>query len=52
MDNYVCTLCTWVYNPNVGVPEMGIPAGTPFEELPPDFLCPACLADKSAFVKA
>ena len=49
MKKYVCTLCTWVYDPEVGVPEAGIAPGTPFEDLPDDFLCPACLADKSAF---
>lgn len=49
MKKYVCTLCTWVYDPEVGVPEMGIAPNTPFEKLPEDFVCPACMADKSAF---
>lgn len=49
MKKYVCTLCTWVYNPEEGVPEMGIAPNTPFENLPDDFLCPACMADKSVF---
>jgi len=51
MKKYVCTLCTWVYDPEIGVPELGIKPNTPFEDLPEDFLCPACLADKSAFVE-
>jgi len=51
MKKYVCTLCTWVYDPEIGVPELGIKPNTPFEDLPDDFLCPACLADKSAFAE-
>ncbi len=51
MKKYVCTLCTWVYDPEVGVPEMNIPAGVAFEDLPEDFVCPACMADKSAFAE-
>ena len=33
MKKYVCDVCGWVYDPAVGVPEAGIPAGTPFEVL-------------------
>lgn len=40
MKKYVCNVCGWVYDPEVGVPEADIPAGTPFEELPDDFVCP------------
>ncbi len=33
---YVCSICGYVYNPEIGDKEHGIPAGTPFEELPDD----------------
>ena len=36
MKKYVCDVCGWEYDPAVGVPEAGIPAGTPFEDLPDD----------------
>jgi len=51
MDRYVCTICDYVYDPEVGDTENGIPPGTPFEELPDDWVCPLCGAPKSEFVK-
>lgn len=51
MDRYVCTICGYVYDPEKGDPESGIKPGTPFEELPDDWTCPVCGADKSAFKK-
>lgn len=52
MKKYVCTLCTWEYDPEVGVPEAGIAPGTAFEDLPEDFVCPVCMAGKDAFEEA
>ncbi|MBQ2645439.1 rubredoxin [bacterium] len=49
MKKYVCTLCTWEYDPETGVPESGIAPGTAFEDLPEDFVCPVCMAGKDAF---
>ena len=34
---YVCSVCGAVYDPAVGDPEHGIPAGTKFEDLPADW---------------
>lgn len=51
MDKYRCIPCGWVYDPAKGDPENGIAAGTPFEELPEDWSCPLCGADKSQFEK-
>ena len=42
MDRYVCVICGYVYDPTEGDPENEIPAGTPFEDLPEDWTCPAC----------
>ena len=42
MKKYVCTVCGWEYDETVGDPDNGIEAGTPFEELPEDFVCPLC----------
>ncbi len=49
---YVCSICGQVYDPAVGDPEHGIPAGTAFEDLPADWKCPRCRQPKSAFNKA
>lgn len=51
MDRYVCILCGYVYDPAEGDPEGGIPAGTPFEELPEDWVCPDCGVGKEYFEK-
>ena len=51
MDNYVCTVCGYVYDPQVGDPENDIPPETPFEELPEDWVCPVCGAGKEDFEK-
>ncbi len=49
---YVCSICGYVYDPAVGDPDNGIPAGTPFEELPEDWHCPRCKQGKDKFNKA
>ena len=51
MDSYVCAICGWVYDPAIGDPTMGIPLGTPFEDLPEDYRCPLCNATKNYFTK-
>jgi rubredoxin/sulfur carrier protein ThiS len=50
MDKYQCR-CQYVYDPEVGDPSQGIPAGTPFEDLPDTWVCPQCGLPKSYFVK-
>lgn len=51
MPKYQCSVCGYIYNPAVGDPDHGVPAGTAFEQLPPDWVCPVCGADKSQFAK-
>ncbi len=46
---YKCTVCGYIYDPEVGDPDGGIKPGTPFEEMPDDWVCPVCGADKSEF---
>jgi rubredoxin len=48
MDKWVCELCGYVYDPAKGAD--GVAPGTPFEELPDDWVCPECLAEKDRFV--
>ncbi len=49
MQKYVCSVCGYVYDPAVGAPDNGIPAGTPFESLPDDWACPLCSVGKDMF---
>ena len=46
---YVCDMCGYVYDEDLGDPANGIPAGTKFADLPEDFVCPLCGAEKSSF---
>jgi len=41
-----------VYDPEKGDPDSGIKAGTSFEDLPDDWVCPICGASKEAFEKS
>jgi rubredoxin len=48
---YVCRVCGYIYDPELGDPHSGIPQGTPFEKLPENWVCPICRAAKSQFDK-
>ena len=48
---YRCTVCGYVYDPEIGDPENGVAPGTPFEKLPEDWTCPICGATKDLFEK-
>jgi rubredoxin len=49
MKKYVCQVCGYVYDPAAGDPDNGVPAGTPFEKLSADWVCPVCGAGKDQF---
>ena len=49
MAKYKCSVCGYVYDPELGDPDGDIPPGTPFEELPEDWQCPVCGASKGEF---
>ena len=49
MKKYRCTVCDWIYDPEVGDPDNGIQPGTPFEDLPADWVCPLCQVGKDEF---
>ena len=46
---YECTVCGWIYDEELGVPEEGIEPGPKFEDLPEDFACPLCGVGKEEF---
>lgn len=49
MKKYRCTVCGYIYNPEVGDPAHDIAPGTAFEDLPEDWTCPVCMAGKEDF---
>ena len=49
MKKYRCTVCEWIYDPAVGDPDGGIAAGTAFEDIPEDWVCPLCGVGKDQF---
>ena len=46
---YVCDVCGWEYDEELGYPEGGIAPGTKWEDVPADFECPLCSVDKEQF---
>jgi flavin reductase (DIM6/NTAB) family NADH-FMN oxidoreductase RutF/rubredoxin len=48
---YRCTICGWIYDPEVGDPDGNIAPGIHFEKLLDTWVCPVCGADKTTFVK-
>ena len=49
MQKYECQVCGYVYDPEQGDDTSGIAPGTSFGDLPDDWICPVCGADKSQF---
>lgn len=51
MTKYECNVCGYIYDPELGDPEHGIPPCTPFEELSEDWICPVCDVGKEDFTE-
>jgi flavin reductase (DIM6/NTAB) family NADH-FMN oxidoreductase RutF/rubredoxin len=51
MAKYKCSVCGYIYDPELGDPDGGIKPGTPFDEIPDDWVCPVCGASKDQFEK-
>ena len=49
MEKYICANCGYIYDPEIGDPEKGVPPGTKFEDLPADWTCPVCYVGKEQF---
>ena len=51
MKKWECLVCGYIYDPAKGDPDAGIPPGMSFENLPDDWVCPECAAEKDMFEK-
>jgi rubredoxin-NAD+ reductase len=49
MAKWECTICGYVYDEETGDPEHGLPPGTPWANVPDDWVCPDCGVGKAAF---
>lgn len=49
MEKYVCSICGYVYDPEVGDPDNGIEPGTAWEDVAEDWVCPLCGVGKDQF---
>jgi rubredoxin len=51
MAKYRCTVCGYIYDPQLGDLDNGIKPGTSFEALPDTWVCPECGVGKDMFEK-
>ena len=49
MKKYMCLICGYIYDEAEGAPDEGIPPGTRWEDVPPNWTCPECGARKEDF---
>lgn len=46
---FICRVCGYIYDEAQGDPEHGLPAGTRFDDISDDWVCPLCGASKRDF---
>jgi rubredoxin len=49
MQKYVCSVCGYIYDPAEGDPDSGVAAGTLWQQVPEDWVCPVCGVNKEQF---
>jgi rubredoxin len=49
MKKWQCIVCGWIYDEAEGYEDEGIPAGTAWEDVDEDFICPECGVGKADF---
>lgn len=49
MTTWICQICGFVYDEVAGMPEHGIPPGTPWQAVPESWSCPDCGVKKMDF---
>ncbi|MFA5850184.1 MAG: rubredoxin [Bacteroidales bacterium] len=46
---YICVVCDYIYDPQLGDPDGGIAPGTEFKDIPDSWVCPLCGVGKEDF---
>lgn len=46
---YICNVCGYEYDEDLGDPDNGIEPGTKWEDVPDDYECPLCGVGKDDF---
>jgi rubredoxin len=46
---YMCVVCGWIYDEELGAPDEGIPPGTLWGDVPANWQCPDCGAGRDDF---
>lgn len=49
MEKWICNVCGYVYDPEVGDPDNGVAPGTAWADVPADWVCPLCGVGKDDF---
>lgn len=49
MEKYICNVCGYIYDPEVGDLGGGVKSGTAFGDLPANWVCPLCGVSKDEF---
>ena len=49
---FACLYCGYVFDEVAGDPENGVAPGTRWEDIPEDWCCPMCSAEKDGFEQA
>lgn len=49
MRKWQCVMCGWVYDEEKGDEESGLAPGTRWEDVPDEWFCPDCGAQKDEF---
>lgn len=46
---WMCVVCGWIYDEEIGDPDSGLAPGMRWDEVPDSWLCPDCGAGKEDF---
>ena len=46
---WMCVVCGWIYDEEMGDPNSGLAPGTRWDEVPESWVCPDCGAGKEDF---
>jgi rubredoxin len=49
MKKWMCSNCGWIYDEEKGDAASGLAPGTRWEDVPDNWVCPDCGAEKSQF---